>query len=150
MKPQAIINMISSSAAHSVLVDLYGENPAALEAQQKRINRMVRRFEKVFPHAAEVSLFSSPGRTEVGGNHTDHNAGRVLAAAVDLDILAVAAPTNDRRIVIDSEGYRKIIVDIDQLEIVEQEKSLPAALVRGICARMVQLGYYNRGFPRLL
>ena len=74
-------------------------------------------------------LYSSPGRTEVGGNHTDHNAGRVLAAAVDLDILAAAAPSNDRRIIINREGYRKIVVDIDRLEALEQEKSSPAALV---------------------
>lgn len=146
MRPQAIIDLISSTAAHPALVGLYGENPAALETQQKRVLHMLNRFRKVFPHAGDVCLFSSPGRTEVGGNHTDHNAGRVLAAAVDLDILAVAAPTNDRRIVIDSEGYRKIIVDIDQLEIVEQEKSMPAALVRGICARMVQLGFKIGGF----
>lgn len=146
MNPQAIIDQLSLTTLPPLFADLYGNHPAILEAQKKRYLRLVRRFHEVFPNDLDVSLFSSPGRTEVGGNHTDHNAGRVLAAAVDLDIVAVVAPTSDRQIVIDSEGYRKIIVDIDRHEVVEQEKGLPPSLVRGICARMGSLGMRIGGF----
>lgn len=146
MEPQALIRQIESTKDLQALVDLYGSNPTVLSAQKKRYTQLIRRFGEVFSPEDKINLFSVPGRTEVGGNHTDHNAGRVLAAAVNLDILAVVAQSSERRIVIDSEGYRKIIVDIDHLDVIEAEKSTPAALVRGVCSQMVMLGYEIGGF----
>jgi len=146
MNPQALIDLLAIPQSLPALAELYGNHPAALEAQRMRYQRLLRRFLAAFPGDAHVSLFSSPGRTEVGGNHTDHNGGRVLAAAVDLDIAAVIAPSTDGYIVIDSEGYPKIVVDMERMERIEAEKGLPAALVRGICARMSQLGYATGGF----
>lgn len=69
-----------------------------------------------------ASLFSAPGRTEVGGNHTDHNHGKVLAASVNLDVIAVVEPTDDNIITIKSEGFPEDSVDISDLSVHENEK----------------------------
>jgi galactokinase len=74
---------------------LYGSTPEARNRHERRYRSLIARFGAAFPGAEAVRLFSTPGRTEICGNHTDHNGGRVLAAAVDLDAIAVAAPTMD-------------------------------------------------------
>ena len=96
---------------------LYGAGEAVLAAQKERYGKLVERFEKRFGDAQELCFFSAPGRTEIGGNHTDHNNGRVLAAAVNLDTIACVAKTDDGVIVVDSEGFPPITVKIDELEV---------------------------------
>ncbi len=91
-------------------------------------------------------LFSTPGRTEVCGNHTDHNGGRVLAAAVDLDAIAVAAPTLDGLITVESEGYPRQSVRVDDLARKDAERSTATALTRGVAARMKDVGHAVGGF----
>ena len=125
---------------------LYGSNPAVIALQKNRYNRLIAKFKDVFPDQSKAVLFSTPGRTEIGGNHTDHNNGRVLAAAVDLDAIAVAAPVADPMITIDSEGFEPFSVSIDDVKINSDEKYTSAALVRGICVRLKQLGYKIGGF----
>jgi galactokinase len=139
-----MIQSLESAPAGQMLSDLYGSS--RLAAQKLRYARLIERFVHEFPQAQAACFFSTPGRTEVGGNHTDHNAGRVLAAAVDLDVLTVAGKCDDGVITILSEGYPKTIVDSHHLEAVAGEKYTTAALVRGVCARMVQLGYKIGGF----
>jgi galactokinase len=102
-------------------------------------------FQKVYG-TDDVALFSSPGRTEIGGNHTDHNYGRVLAGAVNLDMVAVAATNGTNVIRIKSAGYPEFQVDLSTLEIDESQFYTSSALVKGICARMKQLGYEIGGF----
>ncbi|HRX12305.1 MAG TPA: galactokinase family protein, partial [Draconibacterium sp.] len=84
---------------HPLFKELYGADPSALKEQSERYAKLMYDFENTFK-ADDVQLFSSPGRTEIGGNHTDHNYGRVLAGAVNLDNIAVAAAngTNTIRI----------------------------------------------------
>jgi galactokinase len=94
----------------------------------------------------DVDLFSSPGRTEIGGNHTDHNYGRVLAGAVNLDMIAVAAKNDTNIMRIKSAGYPEFQVDLSELAIDESQFYTSSALVKGICARMKQLGYEIGGF----
>jgi galactokinase len=94
----------------------------------------------------DVSLFSSPGRTEIGGNHTDHNFGRVLAGAVNLDNIAVAAKNNSGVIRIKSEGYPQFEVNLNDLAIDESQFYTSGSIVRGICARMKELDYEIGGF----
>jgi galactokinase len=106
-------------------------------------------FEIAFPQHMDVDIFSSPGRSEVGGNHTDHNAGRILAAAVDLDIIAVAAPNNSDLIAVHSEGYSPSIVNLRETNAVEEEKYTATSLVRGVCARFQQLGLSVGGFDAI-
>jgi galactokinase len=125
---------------------LYGGKPEELQRQKKRYLQLIQQFRMHFPDHGAAEIFSSPGRTEVCGNHTDHNAGRVLAAAVNLDVLTVAAPSSDNVIRIASHGYPEIVVNTDNLQIIEREKYTSTALVRGICARMRELGYTVSGF----
>lgn len=95
---------------------------------------------------APQRYFSAPGRTEIGGNHTDHQHGRVLAAAVNLDTVAAVATNNSSIIRVQSEGYPLCQIDLGDLSIRKEEVNSTAALVRGIAARFTQLGYRISGF----
>ena len=103
------------------------------------------KFERQYGRAAEY-IFSAPGRTELGGNHTDHQHGLVLAAAVTLDTRAAAAENNDGCIRVISEGYAPVTVPIDELEKHPEERNTTAALVRGVAAGFMRRGYGVRGF----
>ena len=90
--------------------------------------------------------FSAPGRTEIGGNHTDHQRGRVLAAAVNLDTQAAVAVNGTREVRILSKGYSLCVVSLDTLVPQQAEINTTPALVRGVCARFAQLGCPVEGF----
>ena len=90
--------------------------------------------------------FSAPGRTEIGGNHTDHQRGRVLAAAVNLDSQAAVRPNGTSTVRILSKGYPMSVVDLTQLTPQENEINTTPALIRGVCARFAQLGCRLQGF----
>jgi galactokinase len=132
------------------LLCLYGTQSGSADLQVGRYSRLLARFAATFPEEREVELFSAPGRAEIGGNHTDHNAGRVLAAAVDLDIVAAAARTGGSSVVIDSEGYPRQVIELADLAQREVERYRPDALTRGVCARMRELGYRIGGFRACL
>ena len=119
------------------LTRLYGEG--GLAAARARCADVIAGFSGTFESLPEA-LFSAPGRTELGGNHTDHEHGRVLAAGVDLDILAAAAPNQSGMIRIQSEGYPLIVVDLRELAPKPEEKNTSAALIRGVAARLSALG----------
>lgn len=103
-------------------------------------------FEKLYGDADAVNFFSAPGRTEVGGNHTDHQHGRVLAGSVDLDVIAVVAKNNDNTVRIKSEGYDMDVIDLNQLDVIESEEGKAASLIRGMCAYIKQSGFEIGGF----
>ena len=129
------------------LETLYGKDEGELAAQRARYAKLIERHEARFgAGCGEICFFSAPGRTEIGGNHTDHNLGRVLAAAVNLDTVAAVTKTDDGVIVVDSEGYRPITVDTADLSVHEAELGTTAALIRGVAARMQELGYKVGGF----
>ena len=90
--------------------------------------------------------FSAPGRTELSGNHTDHQRGRVLAGAVNLDMQAAVRPNGTGTIRVLSQGYPMSVVELSQLEPVEGEINTTPALIRGVAARFVQLGCKVAGF----
>jgi galactokinase len=115
--------------------------------QKKRFNKLLTQFNEVFSDAGYLSYFSTPGRTEIGGNHTDHNQGRVLAASVNLDSIAIASKNDENKIVLFSAGYKNpFIVNLAQLDVVQKERETTFALIRGIAARFRQLGYKIGGF----
>lgn len=95
---------------------------------------------------AEVAVFSAPGRTEIGGNHTDHQWGKVLTGAVDLDAIACAAPNGTDTVRIYSEGYGLTQISIGELEPVREEENTTAAIVRGTIAAISAKGYKVGGF----
>ena len=97
-------------------------------------------FADTFGKEAE-RFFSAPGRTEIGGNHTDHQHGCVLAAAVDLDIFGAAAKNGSRIIRIFSEGYGMEEISLDDLEVKKEEINTTASLIRGLASKITQMGY---------
>lgn len=123
---------------------LYGEQHLA--AQRARYKKAVNEFVAVYGDSDEpLCLFSAPGRTEIGGNHTDHNHGRVLAGSVNLDVIAVVR-RNVGAIRVKSEGYEMDTVSVDELTPRIEEKNKSASLVRGTAARFGELGYAVEGF----
>ncbi|MBP5492127.1 MAG: galactokinase [Clostridiales bacterium] len=131
--------------------ELYGDAPEALSAQKARYIRAVESFFSIFPDSSEnapegISIFSAPGRTEICGNHTDHQHGRVLAAAIDLDAIAVVSPSHTDRIRLQSEGYPKIELDLSDLTSKESERGTTAALIRGVASEFSSRGANLSGF----
>ena len=128
---------LTAGELDGTLVRLYGA--PRLEAARARCAGVLDRYAKTFGSRPEA-LFSAPGRTELGGNHTDHQHGRVLAAAVDLDVLAAAAPNQSGMIRVQSEGYPLLVVDLAELSPRPEEANTSAALIRGVAARLAALG----------
>jgi len=131
---------------------LMQDNAARLDAlysgkdQTGRYEALAQAFRGQFKREPELFV-SAPGRTEVVGNHTDHQNGRVLAASVDLDTVAAVAARDDMTVTLYSEGYKKpFVVDISDLEVHENQRETTFALIRGVAARMHQLGYKIGGF----
>lgn len=125
--------------------ELYGNDPSELKRNGERYAGLLKKFEAAFGKK-DVDFFTSPGRTEIGGNHTDHNYGRVLAGAVNLDNVCIAGRNGTNVIRIQSEGYPEFKVDLSSLEADKRELYSSAALVRGICARFKELGHKIGGF----
>ena len=94
----------------------------------------------------KIYHFSAPGRTEIGGNHTDHQHGCVLAAAVDMETTAEVRLNGTNVIRVDSEGYKPVEIDLNDLAVKESEKNTTAALIRGVAAAFAQRGYKLAGF----
>ena len=128
---------LQQTAFEETLARLYGAEGA--ERARERCTEVMEGFARTFRRPAEA-LFSAPGRTELGGNHTDHQHGCVLAAAVDLDILAAAAPNGSSVIRVLSQGYPLTEVDLRDPEARDDERDTSAALIRGVAARMSALG----------
>ncbi len=130
---------------HSVLRSLYGADDKAVSIQAERYEKLAKQFNSTFGNA-EFEVFSSPGRTEIGGNHTDHNYGRVLAGAVNLDNIAIAAPNGTMKVRVLSAGYPQFEVDLNNLKPDSSEFYTSESLIRGISARMQELGFKIGGF----
>ena len=124
--------------------ELYGND---VPRQEERYEAIRKGFAAQYGYeAGEGTFFSAPGRTEIGGNHTDHNHGRVLAGAVDLDIVGLAQKTGNDTIRLKSAEYDKIdVVDLTDLSL-HPEDTGSQSLIRGICAKCKELGYQVGGF----
>jgi len=134
---------------NSTLKELYGSDGTILEKQTARYCLLLSKFRDTF-NCNEADVFSSPGRSEIGGNHTDHNHGRVLAAAVNLDNIAVAAKNNTNIIRILSIGYPQFEVDLSVLNPDKNEYYTSASLLRGISSRLKTLGFAIGGFNAII
>ncbi len=124
---------------------LYGTDEAVLKSEATRYASLLDQFSELFG-TEEASVFTSPGRTEIGGNHTDHQFGRVLAGAVNLDNIAVAAPNGTNVVRIKSEGYDMFESNLDELVIDEAAFYTSTSLVKGIAFRLKELGFAVGGF----
>lgn len=121
---------------------LYGES----ENASCRYIKALDSFFEIFGDRDNIRLFSAPGRTEIGGNHTDHQLGSIVAGAVDLDVIAVVSANDEGVIRIKSEGYKMDTVDLSNLDINENEKGRSASIIRGVAAAFSKNGYKIGGF----
>jgi len=110
-----------------------------------RYTALLDRFSEIFGKDREAAIFSAPGRTEIGGNHTDHQHGRVLAGSVNLDVIAAVSFNDDMVIRVQSEGYPMDIVDLGELEPKPEETNRSQSLIRGVAARFSQMGCEMKG-----
>ena len=112
---------------------------------EARVEKLTKRFVAKF-HVAPTDIFSSPGRIELHGNHTDHNNGKVLVSSVDLNIVALVAPRDDNKVIYYSEGFKKMEISLSRLKPLEKEYGTSHALIRGVLFKMKELGYKIGGF----
>ena len=124
--------------------DIYCTDEAAA-LQPDRYARAAEEFTRAFGRSP-LAVFSAPGRTEIGGNHTDHQHGEVLAASINKDAIAMAAPREDGRVNILAEGFGKTSIGPGELDIREDEKGTTSALIRGVLAGLKDAGFESGGF----
>lgn len=116
------------------------------ETAKARYIKACESFEELYPQSGEIRIFSAPGRTEVGGNHTDHQHGSVLAGSVNLDVIAIVSLNNDNTIRIKSEGYPMDTVNVGEFEKAAGEEGKAISLIRGVCSRFKEKGCNITGF----
>ncbi|MDR0624341.1 MAG: galactokinase [Treponema sp.] len=154
MTGKELLHQINSPRTGELFAALYGS--AAVDSARRRYAALIADFlndaPKGFPRtefpetAGEIRVFTAAGRTELGGNHTDHNLGKVLAASIQLDQAAVAAPRKDRIVFFRSAGYPDVRVDLSDLTPRREEQGSTEALVRGIAAEFAGQGCPVGGF----
>ncbi|MBQ6207985.1 MAG: galactokinase [Oscillospiraceae bacterium] len=145
---ETLLQDLQNRECDAALSALYAPdgNPEKLDAARDRAIRLMELFQTYFSPRQGAALFSGPGRTEIGGNHTDHQHGHVLCGSVDMDMMACAGPNEKDAIHIFSEGYPALVVDLNELSPVESERNTSAALVRGVAAKIREMGYEVKGF----
>lgn len=139
-----LMEQLKAGAYDSRLLDIYVDE-AKLPYQRERYQRAAACYQELFG-PGEAALFSAAGRSEVGGNHTDHQQGMVLAASVNLDAIGVAAPIEEAVIRLKSEGYPMLTVNLHDLEKKEGEEGTSMALIRGMAQGLSEKGYRIGGF----
>ena len=129
------------------LKQIYTDDPDEIKYQVNRYGELYNKHINYFGKNERLYYFSSPGRTELGGNHTDHNNGKVIAASINLDAAAVVSKVESNIVTIYSEGYQnKIEVSLGKLEENSLETGTTNALVRGIAFALKERGYWIGGF----
>ena len=121
---------------------LYG----GCETAKARYSKAIDSFKEIYHESGEIYLFCAPGRTEVGGNHTDHQHGCVLAGSVNLDVIAIVSLNDDNKIRIKSEGYEMNTVAVGEFDKKDKEKNRAISLIRGVCYKFSQMGLKLQGF----
>lgn len=125
-----------------VFEKVYGKDA---EVAKQRFAHLTDGFNGEYGNTEELSYFTAPGRTEIIGNHTDHNGGKVIAASIDLDTIGAASPSGDEKIEILSEGYKKVVIDLNALDKVPKESGT-LSLVAGMAEAAKKMGYQVHGF----
>ena len=141
-----LVDMLGTEAAEKRLRDLYGDRPGEMDRQRGRYARLLQRYADEFGPNDQVMLISAPGRTELCGNHTDHNNGLVMAAAVNLDTLAAVSARQDMQVNLHSEGFDPVRISLEDLAVRPEEAGKPASVIRGIAAAMREDGLKIGGF----
>ena len=127
-----------------LLKDIYVDE-SVLAYQQERYIKALESFKDIYGEK-EAEIYSAPGRSEVGGNHTDHQFGKVLATSINLDAIAIVAKRDDDVIDLKSEGYERIIVSLSSFDPAKAEKGTSQALIQGVASKLKEEGYKIGGF----
>lgn len=143
MKIQDFQDKVTCGGFDNIFANIY--KPQDIESQKSRYMSAVEKFTALYPNRNDIHVYSAPGRTEIGGNHTDHQHGCVIAGAVDLDVIGVVAFHDENIIRIKSEGYDEFAVSLDDLDVHIGEKG-SSEIVRGIAARFKDFGVEISGF----
>ncbi len=144
MNTGELLAYLANGGLASRLAALYGADKVAM--QTARYIEAVKEFAALYGADREVSLFSVPGRSEISGNHTDHNRGCVIAAAVDLDIIAVASKREDDTVTVKSKGFPVDTVTCHPSAPDESRFYTSEALISGVCAGFEKRGYRVCGY----
>jgi len=138
-------HQIANGEHDSTFLRLYGNGDNVISYQRTRYIEALEAFSALYPEYTEVSIFSAPGRTEVCGNHTDHNHGKTLAAGIDLDVIGVVAKC-EKRLEVQSKGFKPDKLTTDGIEYCESEQNTAKALIKGVCNGFLERGYNYGGF----
>ncbi len=141
------LKKIRNSEYFDELTSVYGNNKTIILEQQRRYASAIQAFSDLYRQCKGVHIYSTPGRTEIIGNHTDHNGGCGIAAAVNADIIAVVSKNDDNVIRVRSKGYDKtIVIDLNEMYIHENEIGRSPSLIRGVAAAFIENGGKVSGF----
>lgn len=144
MNTSQILEVLENDELDNKLIDLYVDTEQ-LEYQKNRYIDAVKKFE-LYYGSSDIGIFSAPGRSEIGGNHTDHQHGRVLACAINQDAIGIVKKVEKEEIRVISDDAEEIVVDMTKLEIIEEEKGTTLALMKGVLAGFLERGYQIGGF----
>ncbi len=143
IKATILVEELNNKKYDELLNDIYADTNL-LDYQRERYVKAINEYVSLYGDT-DVEIYSAPGRSEVGGNHTDHQHGCVLAAAVNLDAIAVVGRV-DNKIKVLSDDFDIAPINLEDLEIKKAEEGTSEALIRGVCARLKELGYNVGGF----
>lgn len=146
----SMLSLLSTGEALERLKTLYGNREEELKRQVTRYAELVKKHEELFHSSGRILMVSAPGRIEIAGNHTDHNNGKVLAAAVSLDCLAAVSPRQDMKVRVYSEGFSPVEMDLTDTSVREADKGTSASLIRGVAAGMKENGMKIGGFDAVV
>lgn len=138
------INEIKNKKLHEIYKDLYGSD-IDKKKLDNRFENLLLKHNELF-NKSEANLFSTSGRTELSGNHTDHNLGKVLAASINLDTVAAVNKTDDNQVVLISEGFPEVKIKLDNLDFRKDEDHTTHGLLRGIAYCFKSRGLNIGGF----
>ncbi|MEE0967709.1 MAG: galactokinase family protein [Bacilli bacterium] len=141
-KASLVINEIKENKYNDLLADIYVD-ATLVDTQKDRYVKAIEKFIALYGDK-DIEIYSTPGRSEVSGNHTDHQHGEVLAAAINLDIIAIVEKAEQVKVL--SDDYDIKAIDVNDLAMKEDEKESSEGLIRGVLAKFKQLGYNIGGF----
>ena len=144
MQTDILIQSFLDGVYDERLLDVYADETKIYYQRERYINA-IKKFEQCYK-PGDVELFSAPGRSEIGGNHTDHQNGEVLAASVNLDTIGVVRKTDDNVIRLVSDNYDEIIIRLDDVSVEEKEKETTKALIKGVVSGFLERNYSVGGF----
>ncbi|MBO5450402.1 MAG: galactokinase [Lachnospiraceae bacterium] len=144
METRRIISEIENGNYDNLFLDIYVDEDKISYQKQRYVNAIESYIEEFGED--DVEIYSAPGRSEVGGNHTDHQHGEILAASINLDAIGIVKKTDDMKVSIFSKGYTLTTISLENLDMQEEEKETTIALIKGVVAGLANRGYKIGGF----